>query len=156
MKTTEKSAVAEVFKAIKEQAESHCRELRRDKPVIMVGTATCGRAAGAEEVIEAFRVETKKRKIDAAVIEVGCMGHCYAEPLVIINKLGYPPVCYGYVNPVIAERLVKEFIIGDNTCSIKGKKDRKVHQTNIMVKLVISPLKEGGVDCHDGLEAAYG
>ena len=34
----------------------------------------------------------------------------------IISKPGYPPICYGYVNPVIAERLVKEFILGDNTC----------------------------------------
>ena len=44
------------------------------------------------------------------------MGHCYAEPIVIISKPGYPPICYGYVNPVIAERLIKEFILGDNPC----------------------------------------
>ena len=44
------------------------------------------------------------------------MGHCYAEPLVIISKPGYAPICYGYVNPVIAERLIKEFILGDNPC----------------------------------------
>jgi NADH-quinone oxidoreductase subunit F len=82
----------------------------------MVGTATCGRAAGAMEVVRAFRDEIKKQNIDCPVIEVGCMGHCYAEPLVIIRKQGYPPICYGYVNPVIAERLVNEFILGNNPC----------------------------------------
>ena len=44
------------------------------------------------------------------------MGHCYAEPIVIISKPGYPSICYGYVNPVIAERLVNEFILGENPC----------------------------------------
>jgi NADH-quinone oxidoreductase subunit F len=44
------------------------------------------------------------------------MGHCYAEPLVIIRKPGAVPVCYAHVNPVIAERLVKEYILGDNPC----------------------------------------
>ncbi len=116
MKATEKTAVADAFEKLKQIAASHCEEISQEKPVIMVGAATCGRAAGAPEVIQAFRDEIKKRKIDCPVIEVGCMGHCYAEPLVIINKPGYPPICYGYVNPVIAERLVKEFIIGDNPC----------------------------------------
>jgi NADH-quinone oxidoreductase subunit F len=44
------------------------------------------------------------------------MGHCYAEPIVIITKPGYPLVAYGHVNQVIAERLIKEFILGDNPC----------------------------------------
>jgi NADH-quinone oxidoreductase subunit F len=109
-------AIAGNYKTIRENAESHCRDLLQDKPVVMVGAATCGRAAGAQEVIDAFRQEINRRNIDCPVIEVGCMGHCYAEPLVIISKPGYPPVCYGYVNPVIAERLVKEFILGENPC----------------------------------------
>ena len=82
----------------------------------MVGTATCGRAAGALEVLRAFKDEVKKHHLDCPVVEVGCMGHCYAEPLVIIRKPGFPPVCYGHVNPVIAERLVNEYILGDNPC----------------------------------------
>jgi NADH-quinone oxidoreductase subunit F len=116
VKTAEKTAITDTFKTIKENAATHCRDILENKPVVMVGAATCGRAAGALEVLQAFRDEIAKRKIDCPVIEVGCMGHCYAEPLVIISKPGFPPICYGYVNPVIAERLVKEYIIGDNTC----------------------------------------
>ena len=116
MKVVEQTAVAAAFQEIKNRAESHWRELWNKKPVILVGTATCGRAAGALEVLQALRDEVKKQNLDCPVIEVGCMGHCYAEPLVIISKPGYPPICYGYVNPVIAERLIKEFILGDNPC----------------------------------------
>ncbi len=116
MKTANRTAIAAAFQEIKERAESHWRELGEGRPVIMVGAATCGRAAGALEVLQAFREEVKKRNLDCPVMEVGCMGHCYAEPIVIISKPGYPPVCYGYVNPVIAERLVREFILGDNPC----------------------------------------
>jgi NADH-quinone oxidoreductase subunit F len=82
----------------------------------MVGAATCGRAAGAMEVLQAIKKELKKQKLDCPVIEVGCMGHCYAEPIVTIAKPGYPPICYRQVNPVIAQRLVREFILGDDPC----------------------------------------
>jgi len=82
----------------------------------MVGAATCGRAAGALEVLRAIKAELKKHGLDYPVFEVGCMGHCYAEPIVTIIKPGYSPICYGQVNEVIAQRLVREFILGDNPC----------------------------------------
>ncbi len=113
---TEPAAIADTFSEIVEHAKSHWQDTWNDKPVILVGAATCGRAAGALEVLQTFRDEVKKHDIDCPVIEVGCMGHCYAEPLAIISKPGSPPICYGYVNPVIAERLVKEYILGDNPC----------------------------------------
>ncbi|MCJ7605402.1 MAG: hypothetical protein MUO19_05130, partial [Dehalococcoidales bacterium] len=113
---TDHPSAGEAFRALRERAESGWRELGRDRPVITVGTATCGRAAGALDVLQAFRDEIQKSGIDCPVIEVGCMGHCYAEPLVIISKPGFAPICYAYVNPVIAERLVKEFVLGNNPC----------------------------------------
>ena len=116
MKATKPSGAASNFEEIKKQAESRWRGLQEAKAVIMVGAATCGRAAGALEVLRAFKNELKKQKLDCPVIEVGCMGHCYAEPIVIIAKPGYPPICYQQVNPVIAQRLVREFILGDDPC----------------------------------------
>ena len=117
MKEAISSAIASSFQEIKARAESCWRELfNSDKPVILVGTATCGRAAGALEVLHTLRAELKRQGLNCPVIEVGCLGHCYAEPLVVIHKPGYPAICYGYVNPVIAERLVKEFVAGDNAC----------------------------------------
>jgi NADH-quinone oxidoreductase subunit F len=108
------TAINAAFDEIKKHAEERVGELKQNKPIIMVGVATCGRAAGALDVIKAFREEIEKRKIDCPVIEVGCMGHCYAEPIAVIQKPGYPAIVYGRVNPVIAERLVNEFILGEN------------------------------------------
>ena len=117
MKVAALPNVGSIFQGIKSRAESNWQEIRSGgKPVIMVGTATCGRSAGALEVLQTLRDEVKRRNLDCPVIEVGCMGHCYAEPLVVISKPGYPAICYSYVNPVIAERLVKEFILGDDPC----------------------------------------
>jgi NADH-quinone oxidoreductase subunit F len=111
------STITSSFEELKTRAESRWGELfNSGKPVLFVGTATCGRAAGALEVLHTLRTELEKLGLDCPVIEVGCMGHCYAEPLVVIHKPGYPAICYGYVNPVIAERLVREYIAGDNIC----------------------------------------
>ena len=112
MKAVGLQSIASTFQEIKSRAELRWQELRSSgKPVIMVGTATCGRAAGALEVLQAIKGEVKKQNLDCYVVEVGCMGHCYAEPIVIIGKPGYPPICYGHVNPVIAERLIREFVL---------------------------------------------
>lgn len=116
MKVTRRQSVVSAFQEIKSRAQSQWRELGSDKPVIMVGAATCGQAAGAVEVLRAIKGELKKHRLDCPVVEVGCMGHCYAEPIVTISKPGYPPICYGQVNPVIAQRLIREFILGDDPC----------------------------------------
>jgi len=117
VRVAELSAIVSNFQKVKNRAEAQWRELRSgNKPVILVGTATCGRAAGALEVLQTLRDEVKKHNLDCPVIEVGCMGHCYTEPIVIISKPGYSPICYGHVNPVIAEKLIKDFILGDDPC----------------------------------------
>jgi NADH-quinone oxidoreductase subunit F len=107
---------AATFDELKGQAERHWQGLQEAKAVVMVGAATCGRAAGALPVLRAIKDEIKKQNLDCPVFEVGCMGHCYAEPIVVISKRGLPPIVYQQVNPVIARRLVKEFIIGDDPC----------------------------------------
>ena len=48
---------------------------------IKIGTASCGLAAGAGDVLEYFLKEVK----DIPIEGVGCMGHCYAEPLIEVE-----------------------------------------------------------------------
>src|SRR6056297_2226662 len=48
---------------------------------IKIGTGSCGIAAGADEVLTFFQDNVK----DIEVAEVGCIGHCYAEPLVEVE-----------------------------------------------------------------------
>jgi NADH-quinone oxidoreductase subunit F len=104
-----------IFDEIRKRAESHWENLWNDQnPVILVGTATCGRAAGALDVLQAVKEVVKNQNLKCAIFEVGCLGHCYAEPLVIIRKPGYPSICYGHVTPVLAENLVANLILNDD------------------------------------------
>lgn len=92
-------------------------KLLKSKTVIRVGTATCGLAAGAAGVKLAFDKYLDENNIkDAVVMEVGCMGHCYAEPLVMISKPGFPSLCYGKVDEGLANRLLTDFICNDDPC----------------------------------------
>jgi NADH-quinone oxidoreductase subunit F len=103
------------FQNIKDRALSRWQELwDGSKPVIMVSAATCGRSAGALEVLESIKDELGGGQQDAQVMEVGCMGHCYAEPLVIIKKPGNPTIVYGYITPEIGRRLVKDYVRGED------------------------------------------
>ncbi len=76
-------------------------------PVLYVGAATCGRAAGAGDVIKRLKAEIRDKRIDAKVVEVGCLGLCCFEPLVVVHKPGSPQVCYGKVDPDIAGEPVR-------------------------------------------------
>ena len=65
--------------------------LRREhveKPTIFVGTGTCGLGAGAAFTLEAVKKYLADKKIDADVVEVGCIGLCALEPLVDVQLPG--------------------------------------------------------------------
>ena len=64
-------------------------EIRR----IKIGAASCGLAAGAGEVLSAFR----KKNLPFPVVETGCIGHCYAEPIVEAELSDGSSVFYGQV-----------------------------------------------------------
>jgi len=108
-------SVAQKYGALAAGAGKRWEE-RAQKPLLLVGTATCGRAAGALEILRCLREEVGRRGLEAEVIEVGCMGHCYAEPLVVVAKPGWPAICYGYVTEGIAARLVEDFLLNDDPC----------------------------------------
>jgi NADH-quinone oxidoreductase subunit F len=48
---------------------------------IKIGTASCGLAAGAGDVVDYLKNKIKNIPIDG----VGCIGHCYAEPIVEVE-----------------------------------------------------------------------
>ena len=87
-----------------------------DAPVILVGTGTCGRAAGALATLDAIRAVLEEERIEAALVEVGCNGHCYAEPLVTVSKRGWPPILYGGVTPGVAPVIVRGLLLEDDPC----------------------------------------
>jgi NADH-quinone oxidoreductase subunit F len=79
-----------------------------------VGTATCGRSAGAGEVLATLRQELDRRGLRGQLMEVGCLGLCHAEPIVSIAKPGRPMVCYGDVTCQRAVELVEAYVAHDD------------------------------------------
>ncbi len=105
------------FEEIQNQAKSDWNSLYHGKvPYILVGTATCGRAAGALPVVEAFNRELARRNAQAKVGEVGCIGLCSLEPLVTIIKPDSFTVCYNNVTPQVVPTLVEGYVLNDDPC----------------------------------------
>ena len=103
------------FDEIRRRARAEWEALEHgDKTRIYIGTATCGRASGALTVLEAIKSELDRRNIEAIIIQVGCIGLCYAEPLVDIAKPGCPRICYGSVTPEIVPQIIEDYVINDN------------------------------------------
>jgi len=86
-------------------------------PVLYVGAATCGRAAGAGDVIKRLQAEIRDKRIDAKVVEVGCLGLCCFEPLVVVHKPGSPQVCYGNVDPDKIASILEKYVLGNDPCA---------------------------------------
>ena len=75
------------------------RRLYPSRPRVTVGLATCGRAAGAEEIYRRAESETAAQGLDVFLVPVGCQGWCAREPLVEVWRPGGPRVTFGRVRP---------------------------------------------------------
>ena len=99
------------FEALKQAADERWRDLHSQQAWIRVGSALCGEAAGAEEVIEALREEISSRGIEATISITGCAGLCYAEPLVDIVTPGGARVFYNNVTPDTVPQIVESHVV---------------------------------------------
>lgn len=103
------------FVDIQKRAVAKWEELQRSRePRILVGAGTCGKAAGAGAVLKAIDDALERNGVKAAVIQVGCMGLCYAEPMLGIIKPGRPQIIYGNVQPEVATQLIADYVANDN------------------------------------------
>jgi NADH:ubiquinone oxidoreductase subunit E len=95
-----------------EQAAAKWRRIHEgDRPTIYVGTATCGLAAGAGEVLDALEHELSRLAISAEVLPVGCVGMCFAEPLVDIAVRGTPRITYQRVSPDTLREILEAHLV---------------------------------------------
>ncbi|MBM3947704.1 MAG: NADH-quinone oxidoreductase subunit F [SAR202 cluster bacterium] len=97
------------YEELKQGAERRWKELN-SRPWIRVGTAMCGQAAGALEVVATLKAKLAARKIDAVVSEVGCLGLCYAEPIVDVAKPGKARLLLGNVTPADVDAIVDGYL----------------------------------------------
>ena len=99
------------------------REKMKDKIVlregtnttrIVVGMATCGIAAGARPVLNAFvdGVNNEGLASEVVVSQTGCIGICQYEPVVEVYKAGEEKVTYVKMTVEKAEKVLKEHIKG--------------------------------------------
>ena len=60
---------------------------------VLVGMGTCGRAAGGDDAMALIGPALSRLGVEAIVSETGCLGLCYAEPLVELQKPADPAFC---------------------------------------------------------------
>lgn len=90
------------------------RKDREDGVRVVVGMATCGIAAGARPVLNAFLKEVEKRNLtNVTVTQTGCIGMCRYEPIVEVYVPGQEKVTYIHMTEEKAARVVAEHIINN-------------------------------------------
>ncbi len=96
---------------MKGQVGSRSHDLTGTK--IVVGMATCGIAAGARPVLNAFvELAAASGKTDVTVSQTGCIGICQYEPVVEVLEPGKEKVTYVKMTADKAKRVFDEHIVG--------------------------------------------
>jgi len=85
---------------------------------VVIGMATCGIAAGARPVVNAFTEEARRRNLSNVTIsQTGCIGLCQHEPIVEVFEPGKEKVTYIKMNPEKAARVVVEHLVNHQVVS---------------------------------------
>jgi NADH-quinone oxidoreductase subunit F len=112
------SEIINNYQKIRELAKAHLTAAHPPNKIrIYIGLGTCGIAAGGKEVLAFLHEKLTQTGIDAQVIQVGCIGMCFNEPLVDIAKPGLPRISYGRITPAKASQLVDSYLLGDDPCA---------------------------------------
>ncbi|MCK5453209.1 MAG: NADH-quinone oxidoreductase subunit F, partial [Calditrichia bacterium] len=78
---------------------------------IIVGMASCGIAAGAQDVFDALGNQIKEMGLNVELGITGCIGACYQEPLVEIKSPNLPSVIYGDISVKKIKPLLEKHVI---------------------------------------------
>lgn len=113
----------EELKAIRDKMQNsvNLREESGDNIRVVVGMATCGIAAGARPVLNAFTEEVAKRNLhNVTVTQTGCIGICQYEPVVEVidangEKTTYVKMTADKVAKVVTDHLVNGNVVSEYT-----------------------------------------
>lgn len=83
---------------------------------VVVGMATCGIAAGARPVLNAFVDGVNKNDLNdkVTITQTGCIGICQYEPVVEIFEEGKEKVTYVKLDAEKAAQIVEKHLVGGN------------------------------------------
>jgi len=86
---------------------------------VVVGMATCGIAAGARPVLNAFVEGVNKEGLEdkVTVTQTGCIGICQYEPVVEVFEAGKEKVTYVKMNPERAQEVIEKHLKGGQVVS---------------------------------------
>ncbi len=104
----------EELKAIRDRARAsvNVRGDNSEDIRIVVGMATCGIAAGARPVLNAFVEEINARGLSNVIVtQTGCIGVCQFEPVVEVYVPGKEKVTYVKMSPDKVPGIVTEHIV---------------------------------------------
>lgn len=94
------------------------REEDDDTIRVVVGMATCGIAAGARPVLEAFIEEVQKRNLKNVIVsQTGCIGVCRLEPIAEVYIPGQEKTTYVKLNADKVPKIVNEHLVNKKTVS---------------------------------------
>lgn len=105
------------LQAIRDKAKQNMQIREESDAVkrVVVGMATCGIAAGARPVLNAFVDEVAKRHLtDVSVTQTGCIGICQYEPVVEVMINGQEKVTYVKMTPEKVARVVNDHLVNGN------------------------------------------
>ena len=96
----------------KMRAQIDLRQKDENNIRVVVGMATCGIAAGARPVLNAFTEEARKRNLGNVTIgQTGCIGLCQHEPIVEVFEPDKEKVTYVGMDAEKAARVVLEHLV---------------------------------------------
>jgi NADH:ubiquinone oxidoreductase subunit F (NADH-binding)/Pyruvate/2-oxoacid:ferredoxin oxidoreductase delta subunit/(2Fe-2S) ferredoxin len=81
--------------------------------IVRIGAGTCGLSAGAAKVKDALREFAEIQQQEIAIIEVGCIGLCSAEPLIDIETNGQNRLFFANVKPRDINKLMPALLAGE-------------------------------------------
>lgn len=88
--------------------------LSEEKNYIKIGMNTCGISAGAEKIYNAMLEEVKRKNIPIEIKKCGCIGMCYAEPVIEVKTGKNEPVLYGHINEEKALKIINDIVLNDS------------------------------------------
>lgn len=95
---------------IKQKVEGR-EESKRGKIIVHMGT--CGRAAGAKEIMDTLEEEFNKRDIDNVILtNSGCAGLCSREPMVTVKMEDEAPIKYVDLTPDKMKEVLSDHVLG--------------------------------------------
>ena len=107
----------EDLKRIKEQAlEKRKVKATAGNAHVIVGMGTCGIAAGARDTMKAILSYIEENNLSGILVsQTGCIGLCEREHIMQVALGEGSKITYGKVTPEVAERIMKEHVLGGSS-----------------------------------------